>query len=146
MEIITRIKSLKLPEKKFVVLGSAILEIKGIRKAGDLDIMVPKEIFGELKKDSSWKYTRKIGRLGDAIDLLERDNVQLYFHIYGREDFDYFYNDPSRTEVIDGITFCSLSNLMEIKSERWDREKDKNDVLLIKEYLKDLYKNGFSAE
>ena len=45
MEILERIRSLNLPDKEFVVMGSANLEVKGIRKAGDLDIMIEKDLF-----------------------------------------------------------------------------------------------------
>jgi hypothetical protein len=69
------------------------------------------------------------------MDLLEREGVQLYSTVWGREDFGYFMADPYRTEVIDGMYFCSLQNLLEAKSGKWDREKDLKDVELIKAYL-----------
>lgn len=119
-------------------MGSAILEVKGIRKAGDLDIMLKPELFEQIKQNPSWKYTHKTGKLGDTIDLLEKDGVQLYFHVYGVEDFDYFHADPIRTELIDGMYFVSLQNLLEIKSGRWDREKDREDAELIKKYLNSI--------
>jgi hypothetical protein len=135
MNIIETIRKIGLPEKEFVVMGSANLELKGIRKAGDLDIMIKKELFDELKKDSSWTYIYKKGRLGDEREGLQRDGIDLYHSVWGREDFDYFFEDPSRIELVDGIYFASLTNLLEAKSGRWDRPKDREDVRLIKEYL-----------
>jgi hypothetical protein len=135
VEIVEKIKNIGLPDKEFVVMGSAILEAKGIRKAGDLDVMVKKALFDELKKKPGWKYTHKVGKLGDSIDLLENNGVQLYFSIYGKEDYNYFLSEPTRIEEIDGIYFTSLKDLLRKKSTDWDREKDKQDVELIKAYL-----------
>lgn len=134
MDIIRRVKALNLPEEKFVVIGSAILEIKGIRKTSDLDVMLTEDLFKTIKKDSSWKYTLKAGRFGDSIDLLEKDGVQLYFHIYGRYDFNFFMGDSTRVELIEGVWFGSLSDLLKIKYE-WKREKDLADIALINSYL-----------
>jgi hypothetical protein len=135
MEIIERIKGLGLPEKQFVVMGSASLEVKGIRKADDLDIMVTRDLFEKLKDDPSWTFIHKVGRLGDERDGLQREGVDLYNSVWGREDFEYFFADPSRVELIDGIYFATLSNLLEAKSGRWDREKDRKDAELIRAYL-----------
>jgi hypothetical protein len=56
MEIIEKVKALNLPSKQFVVMGGAVLELKGIRKAQDIDIIVTKTLFEELKKDTKWEY------------------------------------------------------------------------------------------
>ena len=50
MNIIEKINMLNLPTKQFVVLGSAILQIKKIRDCADLDIMVSKDYFEKIKK------------------------------------------------------------------------------------------------
>ncbi len=41
MEILEKVKALNLPDKQFVVMGGAVLELKGIRKAEDIDIITP---------------------------------------------------------------------------------------------------------
>lgn len=135
MNIFTRIQSLNLPNKEFVVMGSANLEVKGIRKAQDLDIMIKAALFDQLKRSGKWEYIHKVGYQGDEIDLLEKNGTQLYFHIYGRENFDYFFAQPYRLELINDIYFASLFNLLEVKSGKWDREKDRQDAELIKTYL-----------
>jgi hypothetical protein len=57
-----------------------------------------------------------VGKLGDSIDLLENNGVQLYFSIYGKEDYNYFLSEPTRIEEIDGIYFTSLKDLLRKKS------------------------------
>jgi len=138
MDILEKIKGLHLPKEQFVVMGSAILEIKGIRKAGDLDIIVTKELFTKLKNDSAWEYKQEIGDVGGGIEVELLDNkkgTQLYWNIYGGGEIDFFFNDLSGIEEIGGIYFVSLSNLLEVKSGSWDREKDRNDAELIKNYM-----------
>jgi hypothetical protein len=53
-EIIDRVKTLNLPEGTYVVFGSCPLALAGIREAKDIDLLVSKEIFEQLKT-SGWK-------------------------------------------------------------------------------------------
>jgi hypothetical protein len=137
MKILEKVKSLNLPDKQFVVMGGAVLELKGIRKSSDIDIIVTKELFETLKKDSDWEYKSEIGSLGNVMveSLENHKGISLYSHIYGAGDIDFFRNDPDKIEEIEGIYFVSLSNLLEVKSSSWNREKDKKDVELIRDYL-----------
>ena len=140
MNIIDKVRNLKLPDKQFVVMGSAVLEVKGIRKAKDIDIIVTKELFDKLKNDPNWEYKSEIGSLGNVqVESLENhDGVSLYSHIYAGGDIDFFRNNKDKIEEIDGIYFVSLSNLLEVKSNSWNREKDREDAELIRKYLKGI--------
>ncbi|MEK7109492.1 MAG: hypothetical protein AAB919_03620 [Patescibacteria group bacterium] len=136
MDILTKVKSLGLPDKQFVVMGSAILELKGIRKAGDIDIIVTRQLFEQLRGDPAWQYKTKLGELGgEEVSFLKKGEVEVYLDIYGGGEIDFFLSNPTRTEEIGGIYFASLTNLLEIKSGSWDRPKDREDARLIKEYL-----------
>ena len=138
MEILQKIKNLNLPEKRFVVMGGAVLELKGIRKSNDIDIIVEKDLFETLKESANWKYKKEFGSLGQVwVESLENGGgVSLYHLIYGGGDIDFFRNNSENVEVFDGIYFVSLSNLLKVKSTSWNREKDKKDVELIQEYLR----------
>lgn len=126
-------RQLNLPDKKFIVIGSGIMEAKGIRKANDLDIIVPPEVFAEIKKDASWAYTQKIDHQGDKIDILEKDDCQIFYNIYGEHDFDYFMKHNDATEVVEGIYFGSLAMLLSKKESR-GKAKDIDDIWHIMEY------------
>lgn len=135
MDLLKRIRGIGLPAKEFVVIGSAILEIKGIRASGDIDIMISEDLFIKIKNDFTWKYINKKGKLGDFTEILEKDCIQLFHSIYGeKEDFNYFFEDSSRLELIDGIYFASLSHILYIK-RKWNREKDKKDIIIINNFL-----------
>jgi len=137
MSILEKINSLGLPSKQFVVMGGAVLELKGIRKAGDIDIIVTDELFETLKKNPAWTYVSEVGSLGNVqVESLENHaGVSVYRRIYGGGTIDFFLKNPDKYEEIEGVYFASLSNLLEIKSGSWNREKDKRDVELIKAYL-----------
>ncbi|MDD5589959.1 MAG: hypothetical protein PHQ47_02160 [Candidatus Portnoybacteria bacterium] len=133
-----KIKSLNLPREQFVVMGGAALEVKDIRKAEDIDIIITAELFEKLKSNPAWEYKVEWGELGGGmnVEMLDnRDRVVLYKYIYGGGDINFFLDNPERIEEIDGIIFVSLQNLLEVKSGSWDREKDRKDAKLIKEYL-----------
>lgn len=49
-EIISKVQSLNLPRGSYVVFGSCPLAVLGIREANDIDLMVSKELFEDLKK------------------------------------------------------------------------------------------------
>lgn len=134
VDIFTRVRKLNLPEKLYVVIGSGTLEIKGIRIADDVDIMITSGIFQDLRKRGGWNYIKKTGLFGDVMELLQKDDVQLYYHIYGKCGYDFFMRDASRVEVHQGMYFASLSDLLRAKKE-WGRTKDIADVKLIEQYL-----------
>ena len=117
MNIIGRALKLNLPPRQFIVCGSGILEVKGIRQAKDLDILVEKDLFLKLKEDSFWTYTEKTGKFGDKIDILKNGDTEVFFHFYNKYTYDYFMNEPSRLEIVDGICFVSLSALRVCKED-----------------------------
>lgn len=136
MDIFKEIKQIGLPDNNFVVVGSAILQIKNIREANDLDILVSKNSYEQFKSSSGWKLIERnpIGR--EKWEFIEREYVQIYFRFYGAKEYnlDYFLINPSHAEVINGIHFISLKELIRSKQE-WGRPKDIKDIDLIKEYL-----------
>ncbi|MEK7531075.1 MAG: hypothetical protein AAB573_04400 [Patescibacteria group bacterium] len=137
MDIIAKVKALNFPTDQFVVMGSAILEMKGIRKAGDLDIIVTKELFEKMKSNPEWEYKREHGSVGNVVveELDNHQGIELYYDIYPTGGIAKFFADPTEIEVIDGINFASLLSLLKVKAELWDREKDRQDAELIRNYL-----------
>jgi hypothetical protein len=137
MTILERVKELGLPAEEFVVMGSAILEVKGIRNAEDIDIIVTRQLFEKEKLNPRWEYKVEHGDVGNVqVEMLDDNNgITLYPYIYGGGEIDFFLDDPKRTEQVEGINFASLANLLEVKSSSWNRPKDRLDVELIKAYL-----------
>jgi hypothetical protein len=132
----------KMSKDDCIVLGSAILEVKNIRKAGDLDLLVREEIFEDFKKNNvTWEYKLKIKDNGAKREILKGDGLDLKKAFWiSNEDYEYItdfdlYKKFIEVENIDGWTFTSLRTLLSAKSQT-RREKDLEDCKLIKEYLK----------
>ena len=79
MEIISRIKSLNLPLGKYIVFGSAVMEVHGIRKAKDIDVIVDKDVYEELKRSGwrrHWFFKRVL-----ICKALKKDGNEAFSHI-----------------------------------------------------------------
>src|SRR3989344_3939178 len=51
MDIFDRVKKFNLPMGEYAVFGSSLLDVWGIRKANDLDIIATPELYNHLKEE-----------------------------------------------------------------------------------------------
>lgn len=132
MDAISRIKALNLPIGKYVVFGSSVMEVHGIRKAKDVDLIVDKDIYEELKK-RGWKRYWFFKRVLTCKALKNGGN-EAFSHIkwktYRVENDELFKN----AEIIDGVPFMQLEEYLRYK-RCLPRAKDKKDVELIEAYF-----------
>ncbi len=132
MDVILRIKSLKLPVGKYVVFGSSVMEVHGIRKARDIDLIVDEDLYKELQRrgwERYWFFKRVL-----TCKALKKDGNEAFSNIkwknYQVENEELFKN----AEIIDGVPFMQLREYLRYK-RLLPREKDKKDVKLLEEYL-----------
>ncbi len=133
MDILSRIKALNLPIGQYVVFGSAVMEIYDIRKAKDIDIVVTEDLYKELKK-RGWKRKWNFKRVLTCKALNLEGNeafTNLHWKDYQVKTEDLVKN----AELIEGIPFMSLKDYLFYK-KHLPREKDKKDVELIENYLR----------
>mgnify|MGYP006385881877 CR=1 len=130
--MISRIKSLGLPIGKYIVFGSSVMEIHGIRKAKDIDLIVDDEVYSELKKRGwkrHWFFRRVL-----TCKALKSGGIEAFSNIkwkkYRVENDELF----KKAELINGVPFMSLKDYLFYK-KHLPREKDKRDVELIEKYL-----------
>lgn len=128
MNIIQRIKELNFPPDKYVVVGSGILDILGIRVAVDIDISVTKDLHEELSKSGEWKEEEKYGKIFLKNDVFEI-NPELYWEKYKTTTEEAI----SSALIIEGIPFMNLGELIKFK-QALGREKDIEDIELINKY------------
>lgn len=130
-----KLKELKLPFENYMVVSSGALAIRGIREAGDLDVIVTKELWNELSK----KHKITINESG--IERLEVDkDIEII-----NPDQSYFANESgipmeemfSKADVFEGVKFMNLEHLKLAKA-KLGREKDLKDIALIDAYLSSL--------
>lgn len=139
MNISERVKKLKLPFGKYVVVGGA-MEAYGIRPAKDIDIVVTEDLFDDLKKQGwvmcecekckdKWAHGSRDRILkGDGVDILSE------YSWYGK-----YYKGTEElireAVIIDGVPYVQLEELVTWKKAA-NREKDQKDVKLIEEFLR----------
>lgn len=128
-DYISRVKALNLPEGEFFVCGSAIMDVLGIRKAADIDILVSSRLYEKLEKEDGWKKHHKYNILQDS-DKICGAKITLDFM---KENYSLDDVLPLAT-FVEGIPFMSLEMLINAKRQM-GREKDFADIKLIEEYL-----------
>ncbi|MEI6553674.1 MAG: hypothetical protein WCO09_03835 [bacterium] len=129
-DYIQRVKALNLPTGEFYVCGSAIMDVLGIRKAEDIDILVSPRLYEKLEKEDGWKKHPKYNILQDK-DKICGAKVTLDFM---KENYSLDEVLPLAT-IVEGIPFMGLEMLINAKRQM-GREKDFADIKLIEEYLK----------
>lgn len=128
-KIIKIVKNLELPIGKYVVVGSSCLEIHGLRKADDIDILA----FPELKELFVKKGFTQCNP--NKPKSLLKDNLEAVFDW----NFSCGYSRPveevvAEAEIFQDIPFAPLEEILSLK-KTWRREKDIQDIILIENYL-----------
>ena len=130
MNIIEKIKELNLPKDQYVVIGSGVMDILGIRRANDIDLSVTKELHQKLRETGKWEEYENYGKI-----FLKKD----VFEINGELNWDKYKTTTEEAIktafLIDGIPFMNIEELLKFKMASGG-EKDFKDVELIKEYKK----------
>lgn len=131
MKIIEEIKSLNLPRGEYIVVGSGIMSVYGIREHKDIDLLVSKRLYEQLKSlgweaknlEGKFEYVSK-GIVGASPEIITLPNYKPTL-----EEL------LSKAVIIDSVAFTSFRDLIEFK-QALGREKDLIDIDLIEKYLK----------
>lgn len=126
--IAKQIRDLNLPADQFVVIGSGVLDVHGIRKAADVDLVASPSLWNSLQSSDGWQR----GSLPNGRAKLMHGEVVEAYGQWEQWSFDELRQDA---DEIDGILFADLNKVREFKVWR-GLEKDMADVQLIDEYLK----------
>lgn len=133
--IVETVKSLNLPSDQYAVFGSGLLDVLGLKKAGDIDLVVTKKLFDVLSTDEQWQdFTYPDSHLG----LKHRTkNIELFYEA----DMP-FCDETSIVQmirdavVVDGVKFVRLEDIL-VWKKAFGREKDLWAVELIEAYMKE---------
>jgi hypothetical protein len=132
MNIFEEVRKLNLPEGEYLVVGSGTLAAHQIREFKDIDLLVTRPLFEELRT-RGWEFGEK--------KIEGRTRAVLYKGI-AEAHADFWYSGKTRdvsemianAELIEGIPFLPLRDLLEIKRV-FGRPKDVDDVALIENYM-----------
>jgi len=130
LKFIEELKALNLPAGQYAIFGSGPLAIRNLRDAGDIDLVVTQELWDKLAQ--KYPLTKKETIKGPVTSI----NIG-HLEIYR----DWLNLTPKVKEMIDtadiinDLPFVKLEYVIEWKTFM-GRDKDKNDLKLIEEYLK----------
>jgi len=132
MNIIKKIKELNFPPNQYVVVGSGILDVLGIREASDIDIAVTNDLHQKLRETGEWKEYERY----DRIRVFLKKDV---YEIIPQLDWESYNTTTeeaiSSAVIVEDIPFMNLDELIKFKTAL-GREKDFKDIKLIKNYQK----------
>jgi len=139
-KLLKELKKLNLPEGQFAVFGSGPMAIRGIREAGDLDLIVTQAVWDSLLKqgykveEDDWMVKDADGKVFSFHrELIPVGNIE----IWRKWSFipDSAEELIENADIFDGVRFVKLDKVIQWK-RAFNRPKDKEDVKLIKEYLR----------
>ena len=124
-KLLEELKKINLPKSKFAIFGSGPLAIRNIRKSGDINIIVKEDLWNQLSKKHK-VIENKVIKIG---------NIEIY------KNWKPWLEDTNRliedSDIIKGLRFVKLKYVLEWKKKDYrGREKDKKDIQLIEDFLK----------
>ena len=129
------LKKYDLPIGQYAVSGSGPLGIRGLREIGDVDIIVSPQLRDILIAKYGMVDDGKVKKIvfpDDDIEALWEES----FYTQPTDEHKPTVKDMiSRAEIIEGLPFLSLSDVLYFK-RKMNRSKDLEDIRLIKEWQK----------
>lgn len=125
-----RLRAMELPLDQIIVIGGGALALHGLREAGDIDLIVTRQLFDKVENDTSWK----LGKQGSPSHALVKGEAEIWpdWSVDGSGHPNY-EDLMVVSEVINGIRVVSLDYLVVRKRER-GLAKDLEDINLIERY------------
>lgn len=136
MKITEKVKQLEFPLGSYVVIGSGVLEILGLRKSRDLDIAVLPELHAQLRATGMWREEEKDGKI-----FLMRDDVEIIPELSWADYPTSTKEAIASAMMIEGVPFMNFRELLKFK-QALGRPKDQADIALIDAYEKRTTREG----
>ncbi len=125
MNFIQRVKELNFPLDQFVVIGSGLLDVCGLRTADDIDLVASGALYEILKQSGDYKEST----MHDESYLFS-DKLEIW-QTWGLE-YDY-QTIKSSAITIDDVSFIN-PELLIVKKRELGRDKDFADIKLLEKY------------
>ncbi len=123
----SQVKRLNLPEGKYVVHAGSALEGYGIRKSGDIDIAVTKNVYNNLKNKGWLEITKPEGK-----KALIRDNYEIGIDFGFGKYYATTKHLINTAIIIRGVPFAHIDEVVKLKKAS-GRKKDRLDLKLIEQ-------------
>ncbi|GEM_PF-217828 len=122
--LVEKLKKQNLKKGEYAVFGSAVLAVRGIREAPNIDVIVTDRLWKELLEKNHIPNEEGFIRLGPV-------KISNWWFAPTRKDIPLMIREA---EIIKGVPFVRLEEVRYYKS-LLNREKDRNDVRLIDDFL-----------
>jgi len=133
MDIFKKLKQLNLPLGQYVVVGGA-MAAHGIRPAHDLDILVTPVLYEKLL-NSGYEQCKCDQCIRTSRLMLKKDGVDILPSLMQGNYIGDIRQLIKKADMINGYPFIKLTEFIKFKKEL-SRPKDKEDIMLMKDYLK----------
>jgi len=133
LQLFEKFKKLNLPIGHYAITSSGPMGIRDIREISDIDIICDQKLWEELSTKYKATTENKVSKMHIT------DNVEALYE--GSFFYNFCTDAPSvekqiaQCEMIDGLPFVDLKYILFFK-KKLGRDKDKEDVKLINDYLK----------
>ena len=132
--VIEEVRKLNFPLGSYVVVGSGVLAVHGIRFARDLDIVVTPELYKKCEREGWEKQWHNTGQRYVLHNKSGKLEVEVYLDVNCESYQPTTQELIERAQIIEGVPFISLKDLLLFK-KGYGRPKDKPDIKLIEEAL-----------
>lgn len=124
-KLIDQVKKINLPIEEYAVFGSAVMAIRNLREAPNIDLIVTNVLWDKLIET----YTP------DSEGFIHINNVKIsnWWFAPTCKDISTMIKE---SEIINGLPFVRIEDVLFYK-KNLKTEKDKNDVMLIERFLKE---------
>ncbi len=136
MDIINQLKKLNFPEGEYIVVGSALMGLLGLKICNDLDIIVTPRLFEELKSSGEWDEVpwTYLGKTDQS--FLRKGSVEIYLDVNCADFQPTFSELLGRAIIYAGFTFVSLQDTLEFKRRYvLTKPKHTSDIVILESYL-----------
>lgn len=128
------IKALNLPISQYAITGSGALGIRNIRIIGDIDIIVNADLWNVLEMKYGVTDDNGVKKIIFPDGIVEALGEQSYYTVSKDINAPSINDRLASAEIIDGLPFESLEHVLYYKC-KMGREKDRNDITIIRELL-----------
>lgn len=125
-----KFRKLNLPIGEYCIVSGGALAVRGMRKTGDIDVLVTKRLWDRLRE----RFKPEFDEPSELWRIIPDKDIEILYFIRSKPFGSKDEVQIKEADHIDGLCFQSLNHCIEFK-KILDREKDKKDLLLIKEYL-----------
>lgn len=129
IQLLDELGRLNLPKDQYAITSSGPMAVRGLREAGDLDLVVSENLW--LKLAQKYEVTP-----GPPCDKIQIGNIEILgkFSVYQDEDIATAQQQIDTADIIQGHRFVNLNLIKQFK-QKLGREKDLKDIALIDQYL-----------